>query len=212
MCVLAGGWRFSRSGGGVIHDEAVSCVGPDWVCSSSEKQKLLLDGSKTAASTLLHRWSESVRHWMLTCTSLPVFFVITVDCVTGCLKEDVGQSWFVWVNDVIIHWCPSDIVSWPEVERLFHQSVLESMPLTELDRKGVLLKTPGPVGALEPAQQQTRTVIPWDNPLHYAKQQLHNLRTKGLLHVVNANLLWCLSHLRNLNNSVKRHFCTNTYL
>ncbi|XP_026208160.1 sperm-associated antigen 17 isoform X3 [Anabas testudineus] len=76
------------------------------------------------------------------------------------------------------HYCTDDIVSWPEVKRLFHQSVLESMPLTKLDRKGVL-KTAGPLGALEPAQQQTPTVIPWDNPLDYANEQLRKLRTEG---------------------------------
>ncbi|XP_044039721.1 sperm-associated antigen 17 isoform X2 [Siniperca chuatsi] len=73
-----------------------------------------------------------------------------------------------------------NVVTWLEVERLFHQSVFESMPLTKLDQKGVLLNAPGPLGILEPAQQQTPTIIPWDNPLSYAKQQLNNLRTKGL--------------------------------
>lgn len=70
---------------------------------------------------------------------------------------------------------------WPEVERLFHQSVFESMPLTRLDQQGILLNAAGPQGTLEPAQQQIPTINPWDNPLSYAKQQLHNLQTKGLI-------------------------------
>lgn len=68
------------------------------------------------------------------------------------------------------------------------------MPLTKLDQKGVLLKTSGPLGALEPAQQQTSTVIPWDNPLDYAKQQHHNLRSKGLSYLVNNTLLYLLQY------------------
>lgn len=84
-------------------------------------------------------------------------------------------------NDIVMLWCVTDVVSWPEVERLFRQSVFESMPLTNLDEKGVLLNAPGPLGALEPAHQQPATIFPWDNPLSYAKQQLHSLRTKGLL-------------------------------
>lgn len=72
-------------------------------------------------------------------------------------------------------------MSWLEVERLFHQSVFESMPLTKLDQKGVLLNAAGPLGTLEPAQEPTPTTIPWDNPISYAKQQLNNLRTKGPL-------------------------------
>lgn len=84
-------------------------------------------------------------------------------------------------NDIVMLWCVTDVVSWPEVERLFRQSVFESMPLTSLDEKGVLLNAPGPLGALEPAHQQPATIFPWDNPLSYAKQQLHSLRTKGLL-------------------------------
>lgn len=72
-------------------------------------------------------------------------------------------------------------MSWPEVERLLHQSVFETMPLTKVDQNGVLLNAAGPLGTLEPAQQQTPTIIPWDNPLSYAKQQLHNLQIKGVL-------------------------------
>jgi len=69
-------------------------------------------------------------------------------------------------------------MSWPELERLFHQSVFEAMTLTTLDQQGVLPNTAKPLGALEPAEQPT--IIPWDNPLSYAKQQLHNLRNEGL--------------------------------
>lgn len=76
--------------------------------------------------------------------------------------------------------CLTDVVSWPEVERLLHQSVFESMPLTRLDPKGVLVNAACPLGTLEPAQQQTPPVIPWDNPLTFAQQQLNDLQAKGL--------------------------------
>ncbi|XP_056225932.1 sperm-associated antigen 17 isoform X2 [Seriola aureovittata] len=91
------------------------------------------------------------------------------------------KSYTCWmaVKQQLQHYCTDDAVSWPEVERLFHQSVFETMPLTRLDQKGVLLNTAGPQGSLGQAQQQTATIIPWDDPLSYAKQQLHDLRTKG---------------------------------
>ncbi|TMS02420.1 Sperm-associated antigen 17 [Larimichthys crocea] len=73
----------------------------------------------------------------------------------------------------------ANVVPWLEVERLFHQSVFESMPLTRLDQKGLLLNAQEALGRLEPAQQQTPTIIPWDNPASYAKMQLNNRRTKG---------------------------------
>uniref|UniRef100_A0A3B4WSB5 Uncharacterized protein n=1 Tax=Seriola lalandi dorsalis TaxID=1841481 RepID=A0A3B4WSB5_SERLL len=92
------------------------------------------------------------------------------------------KSYTCWmaVKQQLQHYCTDDAVSWPEVERLFHQSVFETMPLTRLDQKGVLLNTAGPQGSLGQAQQQTATIIPWDDPLSYAKQQLHDLRTKGM--------------------------------
>lgn len=71
--------------------------------------------------------------------------------------------------------CLTDGVSWPEVERLLHQSVFESMPLTGLDPEGVLVNVARPLGTLEPP-----TVIPWDDPLTFAKQQLRDLQAKGL--------------------------------
>ncbi|KAM3857608.1 sperm-associated antigen 17-like [Diretmus argenteus] len=73
----------------------------------------------------------------------------------------------------LLHYCTQDGVSWPEGERVFRQSVLESMPLLGPDQHGLLLNTTGPL-----AQQQTRVIIPWDDPLSYAKQQLPNQQTK----------------------------------
>uniref|UniRef100_A0A3B4TRL3 Uncharacterized protein n=1 Tax=Seriola dumerili TaxID=41447 RepID=A0A3B4TRL3_SERDU len=92
------------------------------------------------------------------------------------------KSYTCWmaVKQQLQHYCTDDAVSWPEVERLFHQSVFETMPLTRLDQKGVLLNAAGPQGSLVQAQQQTATIIPWDDPLSYAKQQLHDLRAKGM--------------------------------
>ncbi|KAM8746844.1 sperm-associated antigen 17 [Acanthopagrus schlegelii] len=96
-------------------------------------------------------------------------------------QQRKGNTCWTALKQQLQHYCTDDVVSWPEVERLFRQSVFESMPLTSLDEKGVLLNAPGPLGTLEPAHQQPATVIPWDNPLSYAKEQLHNLRTKGPL-------------------------------
>ncbi|XP_073330742.1 sperm-associated antigen 17 [Pagrus major] len=96
-------------------------------------------------------------------------------------QQRKGNSCWMAMKQQLQHYCTDDVVSWPEVERLIRQSVFESMPLTGLDGKGVLLNAPGPLGTLEPAHQHAATVIPWDNPLSYAKQQLHNLRTKGPL-------------------------------
>ncbi|XP_068612151.1 sperm-associated antigen 17 [Brachionichthys hirsutus] len=62
------------------------------------------------------------------------------------------------------NFCSDDVVPWPEVERLLHLSVFESMPLTQTDRDGVLL---------EPAQQRGRGTIPWDDPLSFAQQKLN---------------------------------------
>lgn len=121
----------------------------DPLWSSAEKRRLLLAGGQTAASALLRRRSEAAR--------LPEFSV------------------FVGVSDCV---CLTDVVSWPEVERLLHQSVFESVPLTRLDPKGVLVKA-CPLGTLEPAQRHTPTVIPWDNPLMFAKQQLNNPQATG---------------------------------
>lgn len=163
VCVsLLDGSGFWSSRGGDVHDEAVSSVGADPLCTSAEKGQLLLDGSETATTTLLHWWSETRDRSLSLCLSKKLLI-------------------HRFQNYIVMLWYVTDVVSWPEVERLFRQSVFESMPLTNLDEKGVLLNAPGPLGALEPAHQQPATIFPWDNPLSYAKQQLHSLRTKGLL-------------------------------
>ncbi|XP_047456717.1 sperm-associated antigen 17 isoform X2 [Mugil cephalus] len=102
------------------------------------------------------------------------------------LIESVAQdrnsdSCWMQLKQQLQYYCTDDVLSWPEVERLFHQSVFEAMPLTRLDQHGVLQYVAKPLGGLEQAQQHAPTIIPWDNPLSYAKQQLHSLRTKGLV-------------------------------
>ncbi|XP_029382247.1 sperm-associated antigen 17 [Echeneis naucrates] len=89
-----------------------------------------------------------------------------------------SNSCWMALKQQLQHYCTDDDVSWPEVVRLFHQSVFEALPLTRLDQKGVLQNAAGPYGTLGAAQEQT-PIIPWDDPLSYAKQQFHNLRTKG---------------------------------
>lgn len=174
LCVsFLDGSGFWSSRGGNVHDEAVSIVGADPLCTSAEKGQHLLDGSETATATLLH-WRSETRDLSLSL----------------CLWKKLLNHHFE--IDIVMLWYVTDVVSWPEVERLFCQSVFESMPLTSLDEKGVLLNAPGLLGTLEPAHQQPATVIPWDNPLSYAKEQLHNLRTKGLLlHSLVQLHYWC---------------------
>uniref|UniRef100_UPI003AB0D07C sperm-associated antigen 17 n=1 Tax=Centroberyx gerrardi TaxID=166262 RepID=UPI003AB0D07C len=72
------------------------------------------------------------------------------------------------IKQQLLHYCTDDGVSWPEVEHLFRQSVLESVPLTGLDQQVLLLNATGPLGT--PTQQQSPLLIPWDDPLSYAKQ------------------------------------------
>ncbi|XP_061664678.1 sperm-associated antigen 17 isoform X2 [Syngnathoides biaculeatus] len=73
--------------------------------------------------------------------------------------------------------CTDDKISWPQAQRLFHQSVFESMPLTGLDDDGVLAKDCRPLGMVQ--QSKKHPVNPWDNPLSFAKQKLRNLRKKS---------------------------------
>ncbi|XP_077445616.1 sperm-associated antigen 17 [Stigmatopora argus] len=72
--------------------------------------------------------------------------------------------------------CTDDEVSWPQVERFLHQSIFESMQLTELDQGGVLRKDCRLLGMVQ--RTKKHPVNPWDNPLSFAKQKLHILRTK----------------------------------
>ncbi|KAM4611571.1 sperm-associated antigen 17 [Polymixia lowei] len=79
----------------------------------------------------------------------------------------------------LLHYCTQDGVSWPEVERVFRQSVLESVPLTSLDDQGLLVNHMGlPQTTPAPAQQPLPLPSPWDDPLSYAKQQLHNQHSR----------------------------------
>ncbi|KAM3590203.1 uncharacterized protein V6R79_005781 [Siganus canaliculatus] len=88
-------------------------------------------------------------------------------------RDQQGSSNSSWlaIKQQLQHFCADDVVSWPEVERLFHLSVFESMPLTSSDNNGILLNVPGPL--------DTRTVVPWDDPQSFAKQQLIKRQTNG---------------------------------
>ncbi|XP_035479939.2 sperm-associated antigen 17 isoform X3 [Scophthalmus maximus] len=90
----------------------------------------------------------------------------------------MSSSFWMAVKQQLQHYCTDEFVSWSTMERLFHQSVFETMPLTRLDQNGVLLNAAGTVGTLGQAEPRTPTTIPWDSPLSYAKQQLHNSQTK----------------------------------
>ncbi|XP_034020018.1 sperm-associated antigen 17 [Thalassophryne amazonica] len=88
---------------------------------------------------------------------------------------NANPLWGTRKQELHFYCCTEDGVSWPEVELLFHQSVFESMPLTSVDKYGVLVNA-----AQGPAQHTTPSVIPWDDPLAFAKQQLRNQKNKGL--------------------------------
>ncbi|KAM6908930.1 sperm-associated antigen 17 [Xenentodon cancila] len=103
------------------------------------------------------------------------------DLIQSVAKQRSSNSCWMQIKQQLQHYCTDDSVSWTDVERLFHQSIFEAMTLTTLDQQGVLLNAAKPQGPLESAQGQTDTIIPWDNPLSYAKKQLHNLQTKGLM-------------------------------
>ncbi|XP_054862915.1 sperm-associated antigen 17 [Amphiprion ocellaris] len=100
------------------------------------------------------------------------------ELIQSVAQQRKSNSCWMAIRQQLQHYCTDDTVSWPEVERLCHQSVFETMPLTRLDQQGVLVNAARPLGTLEPAQQQT-SIIPWDNPTSYAKHQLHNLQNKG---------------------------------
>lgn len=90
------------------------------------------------------------------------------------VREQPIQASCSWVSS---HIWAADAASWRQVERFFHQSVFESMPLTGLDRDGVLERSPSLLGALDPAQQHT--VLPWDDPPSFANLQLNIKEGQG---------------------------------
>lgn len=97
------------------------------------------------------------------------------DLIQSVAQQRNSFCWMAIKQQLQYH-CTNDVVSWPEVEHLFHRSVFESMPLTKLDYKGVLQKAAEPLDSLESAQQ---SAVPWDDPVSFAKQQLWNLQNQG---------------------------------
>ncbi|KAK7909698.1 hypothetical protein WMY93_014382 [Mugilogobius chulae] len=90
--------------------------------------------------------------------------------------QNHASCWMA-IKQQLQYYCTNDVGSWPEVERLFDQSVFESMPLTQLDSKGVLLEPTEPLDSLVSAQVSS-TAIPWDDPMSFAKQQLWHLQNQ----------------------------------
>uniref|UniRef100_A0A3P8SP59 Uncharacterized protein n=1 Tax=Amphiprion percula TaxID=161767 RepID=A0A3P8SP59_AMPPE len=110
------------------------------------------------------------------------------ELIQSVAQQRKSNSCWMAIRQQLQHYCTDDTVSWPEVERLCHQSVFETMPLTRLDQQGVLVNAARPLGTLGPAQQQT-SIIPWDNPTSYAKHQLHNLQNKVKLYFIHRKYL-----------------------
>lgn len=102
---------------------------------------------------------------------------ITAQTVSTQLKISLFffKSNLYWLSSI------TDAVSWMEVQRLFHLSVFESLPLAErdldkvLDQDAGLLQSPDDSG-----QGKSRTIIPWDDPLSFARDQLRRRHAEGL--------------------------------
>lgn len=163
-----------------------------WMAIKQQLQHYCTDGQKKlpTLAQYLHVNKKIYLHFW------PLVIMIFFDCIDPNRQWEFVQSMFLGeksTNHILMLWYSTDVVSWRDVERLFHQSVFESMPLTRVDQKGVLLNAPGPTGTLGAAQQPTPTIIPWDNPQSYAKQQLNILQAKGLLLCWLIQSLWCLT-------------------
>lgn len=223
MCVhdfFTGCAGVRSSGGGVDHDEAGSSLGAYPFCRPSENEQFLLDGSQTAAAALLHRWSgpeNKIRGTHLN-TVCPLLLIIRLLlCFSSVLMLVSPFSWRKLLfgrlaNDFVMWRYPAEFVSWSTMERLFHQSVFETMPLTRLDQNGVLLNAAGTVGTLGQAEPRTPTTIPWDSPLSYAKQQLHNSQTKGVIHLLVNSVTVMLWHCLKYSTRyiwLEKHDCSD---
>uniref|UniRef100_A0AAV2KND9 Sperm-associated antigen 17 n=1 Tax=Knipowitschia caucasica TaxID=637954 RepID=A0AAV2KND9_KNICA len=75
------------------------------------------------------------------------------------------------IKQQLQYYCTNDVISWADVERMFDQSVLEGMPLTQLEPTEAL--------ASSGSAPVMTTAIPWDDPLAFAKQQLWHLQNQG---------------------------------
>ncbi|XP_043953530.1 sperm-associated antigen 17 isoform X2 [Gambusia affinis] len=91
------------------------------------------------------------------------------ELIQSVAEQRNGDTCWRGVKQQLQHHCTDEGMPWSEVERLFDQSMFEAMPLTTVDQMGVLLN--------DDETQQTQTVIPWANPLLYAKQKLQTPQT-----------------------------------
>ncbi|XP_014906164.1 sperm-associated antigen 17 isoform X2 [Poecilia latipinna] len=92
-----------------------------------------------------------------------------LELIQSVAEQRNGDTCWRGMKQQLQHYCTDEGMAWPEVERLFDQSVFEAMPLTTVDQLGILPN--------DDETQQTQTVIPWGNPLLYAKQKLQTPRT-----------------------------------
>uniref|UniRef100_A0A087X2N2 Sperm associated antigen 17 n=1 Tax=Poecilia formosa TaxID=48698 RepID=A0A087X2N2_POEFO len=92
-----------------------------------------------------------------------------LELIQSVAEQRNGDTCWRGMKQQLQHYCTDEGMAWPEVERLFDQSVFEAMPLTMVDQLGILPN--------DDETQQTQTVIPWGNPLLFAKQKLQTPRT-----------------------------------
>uniref|UniRef100_A0A3P8QUV4 Sperm associated antigen 17 n=1 Tax=Astatotilapia calliptera TaxID=8154 RepID=A0A3P8QUV4_ASTCA len=98
------------------------------------------------------------------------------EMIESVTQQKNRKSCWMSIKQQLQHYCTDgqNLCLRPRVNSLYLlTSVLEAMPLSGVDQQGVLR------GIADPAQQQTSIVIPWDDPLSFAKQQLYNMRNKA---------------------------------
>ncbi|XP_054608540.1 sperm-associated antigen 17 isoform X2 [Dunckerocampus dactyliophorus] len=95
--------------------------------------------------------------------------------IASVAQRHTSSCWRA-IKQQLQHQCTDDEVSWPQVERFIHQSVFESMQLTAVDEDGVLGKDSRVLGMVESVKKHP--IIPWDNPLSFAKKNLRKKRPK----------------------------------
>ncbi|KAM9836573.1 sperm-associated antigen 17 [Aulostomus maculatus] len=128
---------------------------------------------------------------------------------SGAQQRNSASCWRV-VKQQLQHYCTDDTVSWPEVQRFFHQSVFESMSLTRLDQEGVLLSTAGPLepdpssGRVSDIQScRLRSLLGWHYTEHHQAAVLPQVLQSAF------EDYRCLDTFRGSLNNILYIFCHN---
>ncbi|CAB1452349.1 unnamed protein product [Pleuronectes platessa] len=136
-----------------------------------------------------------------------------------------SSSCWMAIKQQLQHYCTDDVVSWPQVERLLHQSVFETMPLTRLDQNGLLhkLKTKGPTFLTEEPGNTEQLIERVCHPLELSDIQSCRLRSLSDWHYaehhdpsifpqvlqVASEEYCCLDTFTGSHNNIRYIFCHN---